>query len=311
MAAAGLVGLGLLVFAATWLLSLGEEVPAALRGARRRLWARWVGARLARLGAISALGALWEWSALGEASSLVASRAWAREAGLGVEAARGVVLAFGAGVVVFGTLAAGAPGAVAAALLGGMGAHLWAEGRRRSRADEAARQVPDVFRSLATALGSGKTLSQAIAYVGSRGEGALGREFGRASLAVSCGSSPVEALGELAGRVEAPGVSLMVTALMVSSRTGAPLDALFMRSAQLVEQGFALRRELVTKTAQVRLSARIVCVLPAGLVAVLTLLSPDFREGVGTPAGAGCLAVASVLDVLALVSIRRLMRGVM
>ena len=110
---------------------------------------------------------------------------------------------------------------------------------------------------------------------------------------------------------DAPGVELMVCALSVSARTGAPLQGLFLRSARLAERRFELERELTAKTAQVRLSARIVSALPVLLVAALVLVSPDYRAGVATPVGLGCVLVAALLDVVALSIIRRLMRSVL
>lgn len=186
----------------------------------------------------------------------------------------------------------------------------WYSARAKKRTRQLAEQVPDVFRSLSGALASGKTLAQAISYVGASGEGPLYREFGRASLRVSCGSSATDALSELPERVEAPGVSLMVTALSVSAKTGAALQGLFSRAARLVERRFELERELSAKTAQVRLSARIVSALPAAMVCLLTLLSPDYREGIAEPLGTFCVVAAATLDIAALIAIRRLMKGV-
>lgn len=188
---------------------------------------------------------------------------------------------------------------------------LWASSASKQRAQVLAGQMPDVFRSLASALGSGRTLSQAIGYVGSSGSGLLQKEFSRMSLKIACGVPANEALSELPSRVKAPGIDLMVIALDVSARTGAPLQVLFTRLARLVERRAELERELTTKTAQVRLSARMVTALPACLVCLLALLSPDFRAGVVSPVGSRCIAAAIVLDALALFIIRRLMRGVM
>lgn len=187
----------------------------------------------------------------------------------------------------------------------------WRAKRVRARRQELARQVPDAFRSLAGALSAGRTLPQAISYVGSLGTGPLNQEFARASLLVSCGAPATEAVEGIASRTDAPGIDLMVCALVVSARTGAPLQGLFLRSAQLVERRFELERELDAKTAQVRLSAKIVSGLPACLVALLALFSPDFRVGLATPVGAGCVGAAVVLDVAALFVIRRLMHGVL
>ena len=78
----------------------------------------------------------------------------------------------------------------------------------------------------------------------------------------------------------------------------------------MVEGKTELDRTLVTKTAQARLSARIVCVLPILMVAILSMLSPEFRGGVLAPQGMACLAVALVLDGIAVLLIRRLMGSV-
>ena len=67
---------------------------------------------------------------------------------------------------------------------------------------------------------------------------------------------------------------------------------------------------LVVKTAQVRLSVRIVCLLPVAMVGLLTLMSPDFQQGLLTPSGVGCVCAAMMLDALALFLIRRMMAGV-
>ena len=233
-------------------------------------------------------------------------------AGLAREGARGLLVAYvGAcgllGLVValslLGTFAGVAVGCVAAAM--------WRSSRVRGRKRDLARQVPDAFRSLAGALAAGRTLPQAISYVGSMGTGPLNREFARASLLDSCGTPAADAIEQISARTDAPGVELMVCALTVSARTGAPLQGLFLRSAQLVERRFALERELEAKTAQVRLSAKIVSGLPVCLVALLVLTSPDFRAGLATPVGLGCVLAAALLDVVALAIIARLMRGVL
>ena len=65
------------------------------------------------------------------------------------------------------------------------------------------------------------------------------------------------------------------------------------------------------KTAQVRLSVRIVCVMPLLLVAFLAMVSPDFQAGVATPGGLASVVVALLMDGAALLVVRRLMKGVL
>lgn len=233
-------------------------------------------------------------------------------AGLGREGARGLFSAYLVACGLLGLVVAlSVLGLLAGAVVGCVAAMAWHSSRVRGRKRDLARQVPDAFRSLAGALAAGRTLPQAISYVGSMGTGPLNREFARASLLVSCGTPAADAIEQISARTDAPGVELMVCALTVSARTGAPLQGLFLRSAQLVERRFALERELEAKTAQVRLSAKIVSGLPVCLVALLVLTSPDFRAGLATPVGLGCVLAAALLDVVALAIIARLMRGVL
>lgn len=172
------------------------------------------------------------------------------------------------------------------------------------------KEMPQIMRSLSVALSSGKTLTQAIEYVGTHGQGAAATEFSRAALALHCGSSLEDALAQLESRLQAPGVDLLAASLAISQRTGCPLKDLLLSTAHMVEEKAELERTLLTKTAQTRLSIRIVCTMPVLLVVLLGTISPEFRAGCTTAAGLACLAVAGALDVLALAIVRHLMKGV-
>lgn len=171
--------------------------------------------------------------------------------------------------------------------------------------------MPGVYRTLSVALGSGQTLAQAVAYVGSHERGPAAAVFSRMSLRLRCGVGTEEAVSLLARELEAPGVDLLAAALVISHRTGSPLRELLTRSARLAERQGEFERLLQVKTAQVRLSVRIVCLLPAVMIAVLALVSPDFQEGLLTPVGLGCVGAALALDGVALLIIRRLVREVL
>lgn len=176
---------------------------------------------------------------------------------------------------------------------------------------ERAAAMPAVFRTLAVAMSSGMTLVQSAEYAGAHVGGAPGEALARLGLRLRCGMGTEEALAALAEELPAPGVGLLATALVISHRTGSPLKGLFQRSAVLVERQGEFERLLSVKTAQVRLSVRIVCLLPAVMVAILATISPDFQKGLATASGIMCVCAAAVLDGLAVLIIRRLARGVL
>lgn len=180
---------------------------------------------------------------------------------------------------------------------------------RRRRRDALAAQMPDALRCLSGALGAGKSLSQAIEHVGLALPEPMGPQFLQASFQIKAGLSVEEAVAGLCRRVDAPGIALLGTALQISQRTGSALNDLFDQTAQMATDAVALRRELEVKTSQVRLSAKVVAVMPVALCALLTLLSSDYRAGLALPAGRACLLVSVMLDLAALVLVRRIMSG--
>lgn len=188
--------------------------------------------------------------------------------------------------------------------------HVHAARARQERARALSSEMPAVFRSLAVSLGSGLTLSQSIAYVGSREDGIAAPAFARCSLRLVCGEPYEEALEGLVSDLDTPGIGLLSTALAISHQTGSPLQGLFMRSARLVERSGELERLLAVKTAQVRLSVRIVCLLPAIIVGILLVISPDFQTGITTPIGFGSLVIACCMDAAAVLIVRHLSRGI-
>lgn len=191
------------------------------------------------------------------------------------------------------------------------GISLLASRIRRLERLQLVRDIPDAFRTLATALSAGKTLRQAVEYIGTTMQGTLGEGFSHAALRLEAGASLQDALEGIEQEVDGPGMNLMVCALEIAQRTGSPLKDLFSDSARYVEKASELKRELSVKTAQVRLSARVVCTLPILIVALLALISPDFKAGLLTTQGLTCIALAALMDAIAILIIKRLAQSVM
>lgn len=179
--------------------------------------------------------------------------------------------------------------------------------RRRERHD-VEEAMPEAFTALSMSLASGHSLAQGMRFVGAHAQEPVHTEFLRVAAAIECGISATDALDDLLVRVDAPGLSLVTLALKVSQRTGAPLAGLLSEAASMVGERIELKRRLDVKTSQARMSAHMVAAMPAGMCAVLALLSADFRRGLATPAGAGAVVLGLALNVVALVVIRRIMR---
>lgn len=190
----------------------------------------------------------------------------------------------------------------------GLAEHGVVTSRRRAERERIERAMPEAFGALAISLGSGFSLAQAMQYVGGRSEEPVRTEFLHASALMTCGVSSVDALDELVARLNAPALDLVVLALKVSRKTGASLTGLLSEAAGLVGERIELARNLEVKTAQVRMSARLVAGMPVIMVGFLSLVSRDFRAGVATGPGIGSLAVALALNIAAWLVIRKIMQ---
>lgn len=181
-----------------------------------------------------------------------------------------------------------------------------ARARDKGRRVEAA--MADAFGALAVALGSGHSLGQAMRFVGGHAPEPVRTEFMRVSFCIDCGVPVSEALDAMLARLPAPGLDLVALALKVSQRTGAPLAGLLSDAAGLVRVRLELKRMLDVKTSQARMSARMVAGMPVAMIAVLTVLSEDFRHGIAMPAGAASIAISLTLNAIAWMIIGRIMK---
>lgn len=285
------------------LVGAGRRLP--LLGSRARAALRWIGGW-------RVIGMLLDVRCVRELSESLSERLSDGGVSLDRRSSAAALVVGASAASLLGGIFFGSPIAVLAVAAGLVGAMLARDSSIRQRERrEALGAMPGIYRTLSVALGSGQTLSQAVAYVGAHEHGKAARVFARMSLRLRCGASTEEAVDLLARELSVPGAGLLATALVISHRTGSPLRDLLLRSAALVERQEEFERTLGVKTAQVRLSVRIVCLLPVVMMGLLALMSPDFQAGLATPVGIGCVTVASVLDAIALVVIRRLMRGVL
>lgn len=171
---------------------------------------------------------------------------------------------------------------------------------------QVAQQMIEVFRSSSVALRTGKSLAQTIAYIAKRVDDPLKPIFLGASLQYVLGRGQRAAVEYLQEHLHAPGAQLFSSALQIALQTGSGLEDMFERACASLEMTLRQERELYTKTAQARLSAQVVGIMPLILVLILSMISPDFRMGLNTAIGSISLAIAALLDVVGWMIMQRL-----
>ena len=180
------------------------------------------------------------------------------------------------------------------------------EDKRRERMREA---VPDALRSMAVCFRSGQSLLQTMQLVGAATKGPVGVLFQRAAHLLETGGSTREALSVFQGRNSVPELAFVSVALDVQHQTGGSMERVLDAARETVEGELELTRSLRVQTAQAKLSARIVSVMPIVLVALFSLVSEDFLGPFFSSfAGMALLCIAVAMQVAGIVSVRHMLK---
>lgn len=183
-------------------------------------------------------------------------------------------------------------------------------GRKAARRIERMRELlPAAFGLLASSLSSGLSLLQAIEYAARETPEPLAREWRLVIDDVGAGMALTEAMERLRTRVPLRELDSLVIALELQYRTGGNLCDLLQRAAASLRSAGELRRSLRVQTSQARFSAKMVGLLPLGLLAVLSLFSGEYISGFfSSTAGIVMFLVALAMEGLGYVLVQAVSR---
>ena len=121
------------------------------------------------------------------------------------------------------------------------------------------------------------------------------------------GFSLLQTFQQLAGEKRSE-LAFVAVALDVQHQAGGSMRQVLEAARETVEGELALRRALRVQTAQARLSARVVTVIPFALVAVFSLVSKGFLDPfLQSPLGLGLLGLACAMEVAGVLAVRRML----
>ncbi|MGB9879714.1 MAG: type II secretion system F family protein, partial [Anaerolineae bacterium] len=203
------------------------------------------------------------------------------KAGLNIAGTHFLLVAVLAGAGAF-ILAVGLLGSVwagmAAMLVGVMAPRAWLNYQKSQRAQAFVRQLDSALGVACSALRAGASLSQAIAEVATAEIHPVSEEFARVDKAIRLGMSPAEAIQRIKERVECQDLDLVIVGTQIMTRTGGNLIQIYENAAQMVRERRAFRDAVRAYTAQPRLSAAIVSLMPVAMTLLVRALNPRYFE---------------------------------
>lgn len=178
--------------------------------------------------------------------------------------------------------------------------------KRRSRLVDA---VPASLRSMSVCFRAGLSLMQTMRQTGKEVGGSLGRIFERAAKELEVGSPASEVLEGFGARAGVAELAFVAVALDVQHQSGGSIARVLDVARESLESELELRRSLRVQTAQAKLSARIVTLMPFVLVALFSLMSEGFLDPFFESwAGLGLLSLALGMQVAGVLLVRRVLR---
>jgi tight adherence protein B len=182
--------------------------------------------------------------------------------------------------------------------------------RRRRWREELRRSAPACARTIADALGAGRSIRAAITDAAAAAEGAAAHELGTAARALAVGEPTDAVLVRLRARAGSHAWDTLTAAVLLQRDAGGDLAALLRELAASGEAADRAERDARAATAQARFTAWLVLGLPLAGAVLTELSSPGFATSLlANPLSAWFAILAALLQVTALVCIGRLTRA--
>lgn len=185
----------------------------------------------------------------------------------------------------------------------------WAVRKAEQRKSATREEIPEALQSMKACFQVGYSLPQTVHEVAASTKGPLSALFLEAEGVLETGGGLNRALSVLKADGNESELVFLATALEIQHRTGGSMQRILEAARQSVSDELELKRTLRTQTAQAKLSAQIVTVMPFALLAVFSLLSPGFLTPFfESPMGIVLLAAALGMQTIGVSIVRKLLK---
>jgi tight adherence protein B len=212
------------------------------------------------------------------------------------------------GLLTGGLLRSGFAGLIAA-VVGFAAPYMQLSIQRRRRLDKIEEQLPDAIDVIKRALRAGHPFNAAIKLVADDMDQPIAREFELTFSDLNYGNDVRRAMLGLVTRVPSVTVMALITSVLVQRETGGNLAEILDQIAKIVRSRFRFERKVRSLSAEGRMSAWVLAMVPLGLVVMLSIASPGYLPVLlKNPTGHKLLYGAGILAVIGVLWIRRIIQ---
>ncbi len=166
--------------------------------------------------------------------------------------------------------------------------------------------LPDTLALLSGSLRAGYSLMQGVEAVSQEVEEPMGKELRRVVTEARLGREVEDSMDSVAERMSSPDFAWAVMAIRIQREVGGNLAELLMTVSETMVQRERLRRDVNALTAEGRMSAIILALLPIGLGLFMWASNPVYMSPLGnTGIGQAMLGVATVAAIIGFIWMKK------
>ena len=170
-------------------------------------------------------------------------------------------------------------------------------------------QLPDAIDTIKRALKAGHPLGASLKFVADELDNPVAEEFELVFGDINYGNDVRRAMLGLLSRVPSVTVMALVTAILVQKETGGNLAEILEKIAIVIRGRFKLQRKIQTYTAEGRMSAWVLAMVPIVLFVALYITTPDYLPVLlEDERGQKMLAFGFVSTIVGVFWIRKILR---
>lgn len=147
---------------------------------------------------------------------------------------------------------------------------------KKKRGKKLNEQLPEALNIISNGLRAGLSFSQAISLAGKDLESPIADEFAKVLRDNTLGKTLEDSLLDLTNRTDDEDIDMFVTAMIIQRQVGGNLSEILDTISSTIRERVRLKGDVNTLTAQSKLSAVIISILPIGIVLILYVLNPQY-----------------------------------
>jgi len=177
---------------------------------------------------------------------------------------------------------------------------------RKHRLNRFELQLPQALDIMARALKAGHPFNETLNFVANEMDEPIASEFGRVFSDINYGLPAKTAFLALMERIPSVGLHTLITAVLIQQESGGALAEILEKVANVVRGRFKLQRKLKTLSAEGRMSAWVLALIPFILAGMLMVVSPNYLTTMTEdPNGQKLIYLALALLVVGVLWIRK------